>query len=60
MPDALSKTIPIWCAVMNRLLFGDQGQAIRLYTPVTVVAPSEQSQIESRLDEFVSDAKVYP
>ncbi|KAI4237968.1 MAG: hypothetical protein LQ349_001429 [Xanthoria aureola] len=57
MPDALSKTIPIWCAVMNRLLFGDQGQDLRLHTPVTVVAPSEQSQIESRLDEFVSDAK---
>ncbi|CAL8582209.1 tRNA A64-2'-O-ribosylphosphate transferase [Xanthoria parietina] len=57
MPDALSKTIPIWCAVMNRLLFPDQGQDIRLETPTTVVAPSEQSQIESRLDVFVSDAK---
>ena len=45
---------------MNRLLFADQGQDLRLHTPVTVVAPSEQSQIESRLDEFVSDAKVYP
>ncbi len=60
MPDALSKTIPIWCAVMNRLLFPDQGQDIRLETPTTVVAPSEQSQIESRLDVFVSDAKVCP
>lgn len=60
MPDALSKTIPIWCAVMNRLLFGDKDQAIRLHTPTTVVAPSEQSQIESRLDEFVSEARVRP
>ncbi|KAI4280230.1 MAG: hypothetical protein L6R38_004617 [Xanthoria sp. 2 TBL-2021] len=58
MPDALSKTIPIWCAVMNQLLFGEQGQDIRLHTPTTVVAPSEQSQIESRLHGFISDAKV--
>ncbi|KAI4252935.1 MAG: hypothetical protein L6R42_007771 [Xanthoria sp. 1 TBL-2021] len=57
MPDALSKTIPIWCAVMNRLLFDDQGQNIGLQTPTAVVAPSEQSQIEFRLDGFVADAK---
>ncbi|KAL8666959.1 MAG: hypothetical protein Q9168_007370 [Polycauliona sp. 1 TL-2023] len=56
MPDALSKTIPIWCAVMNRLLFSDQNQDIGLITPATVVGSSEHSQIESRLDAFVSNA----
>ncbi len=58
MPDALSKTVPIWCAVMNRLLFDRLDQVIGLHTPMNVVAPSERSQIESRLDSFVSEAKV--
>ncbi|KAL8994607.1 MAG: hypothetical protein Q9169_005469 [Polycauliona sp. 2 TL-2023] len=57
MPDALSKTIPIWCAVMNRLLFGARHRATGLYTPPAVVGPSEQSQIESRLDGYVSNAQ---
>ncbi|KAL8847301.1 MAG: hypothetical protein Q9221_007646 [Calogaya cf. arnoldii] len=57
MPDALSKTVPIWCAVMNRLLFGQHGCDIGLHIPTTVVGPSEQSQIECHLDGFVSDAK---
>ncbi|KAL8805670.1 MAG: hypothetical protein Q9182_001814 [Xanthomendoza sp. 2 TL-2023] len=38
MPDALSKTIPIWCSA--------------------VVGASEHSQIEARLDAFVSSAKL--
>ncbi|KAL8828085.1 MAG: hypothetical protein Q9170_006751 [Blastenia crenularia] len=54
MPDALSKTVPIWCAVMNRLLFdGESG----FCTPESVVGRSEHSQIEARLDRFVSEAK---
>ncbi|KAL8816639.1 MAG: hypothetical protein Q9223_004387 [Gallowayella weberi] len=57
MPDALSKTIPIWCAVINRLLFG-RDHGIGLYTPQTVVGGSEHSQIEARLDAFVSSAKL--
>ncbi|KAL8839468.1 MAG: hypothetical protein Q9176_004464 [Flavoplaca citrina] len=57
MPDALSKTVPIWCAVMNRLLFDDDGHDDGLNTPMTVVSRSEQSQIESRLNAFVLDAK---
>ncbi|KAL8893842.1 MAG: hypothetical protein Q9192_004867 [Flavoplaca navasiana] len=59
MPDALSKTVPIWCAVMNRLLFDDHGHDDGLNTPMSVVSRSEQSQIESRLKAFVLDAKVW-
>ena len=43
---------------MNRLLFDHQDQVIGLDTPIGVVAPSERSQIVSRLDNFVSEAKV--
>ncbi|KAL8728044.1 MAG: hypothetical protein Q9166_005644 [cf. Caloplaca sp. 2 TL-2023] len=57
MPDALSKTIPIWCAVLNRLLFDKENQDVGLYTPETVLGPSEHSQIEARLENFVSVAK---
>lgn len=58
MPDALSKTIPIWCAVFNRLLFPDAEPLDELCTPEDVVGPSEHSQISQRIDGFVQDAKV--
>jgi tRNA A64-2'-O-ribosylphosphate transferase len=58
MPDALAKTIPIWCVVINRLLFGHKGDQTELYTPRNAVGLSEHAQIESRLDGFVQDAKV--
>jgi tRNA A64-2'-O-ribosylphosphate transferase len=54
MPDALSKTVPIWCAVWNRVLFPEKMDAHTLYTPPQCVSPSEHSQIEQRLDDFVS------
>ncbi len=58
MPDALSKTIPIWCAVINRVLFPDNHDAHQLHTPPKVVSASEKAQIEARLDEFVGQLKV--
>ncbi|KAL9050600.1 MAG: hypothetical protein Q9206_005023 [Seirophora lacunosa] len=58
MPDALSKTVPIWCAVMNSLLFGKNCECAGIYTPDEVVSPSEHSQIEARLDTFIQEAKV--
>ena len=58
MPDALSKTIPIWCAVLNRLLFEDDGDMQNLQTPEWAVGASEHAQIEARLDDFVQGAKV--
>ena len=58
MPDALSKTIPIWCAVINQLLFNQDSQSIRVHTPESVISRSEHSQIENRINGFVEEAKV--
>lgn len=58
MPDALSKTVPIWCAVINRLLFEDVLESHRVHTPNEVVGASEHAQIEARIDGFVAEAKV--
>ena len=58
MPDALSKTVPIWCTVINRLLFADMPTSHQLLIPEDIVGPSEQSQIEAKLDSFVANAKV--
>ncbi|KAL3427890.1 tRNA a64-2 -o-ribosylphosphate transferase [Phlyctema vagabunda] len=53
MPDALSKTIPIWCSVLNHLLFPSNPQFHSLYTPPQVVSESEHSQIAALLPSFV-------
>ena len=58
MPDALAKTIPIWCAVINRLLFPDEVTACELFTPNDIVGASEHTQIEARLSTFVDETKV--
>ena len=58
MPDALSKTVPIWCVVLNRLLFEDRPDSHELRVPEDAVGASERSQIESRIDGLVNDAKV--
>lgn len=58
MPDALSKTVPIWCAVMNRLLFPEMPESHLLQTPSCVVGRSEHAQIEAELGSFVEAAKV--
>lgn len=54
MPDALSKTVPIWCAVLNRLLFGEG----EVHVPEHVVGESEKAQMESRVKGWVEDARV--
>lgn len=51
MPDALSKTIPIWCCVLNRALFPDQPECHDLYVPPNAVSDSEKSQMISRIPE---------
>ena len=58
MPDALSKTIPIWCAVINLLLFGETPESHKLRTPKDLVDTSEHAQIQALLQEFVEDVKV--
>ncbi|KAI1753410.1 initiator tRNA phosphoribosyl transferase [Xylaria castorea] len=53
MPDALSKTIPIWCCVLNRVLFPEASGLHQLHTPPNVVSRSEHSQAEARIPEHV-------
>ena len=57
MPDALSKTIPIWCAVLNAASSQRYGQpsssSILITLPEDVVSPSEQEQIVSRIGSWV-------
>ncbi|KAL2179125.1 tRNA A64-2'-O-ribosylphosphate transferase [Thermothelomyces heterothallicus CBS 202.75] len=54
MPDALSKTVPTWCAVLNRALFPSLADSHELYTPPNAVSASEASQIAALLPGFVS------
>ena len=58
MPDALSKTVPIWCAVFNRALFPEKTEFHAVRFPPNVLGASEESQIENRIGDFVSSLKV--
>jgi tRNA A64-2'-O-ribosylphosphate transferase len=53
MPDAFSKTVPIWCAVLNRALFPEQRQLHHLQLQGCGLPASEIAQIESRIDDFL-------
>lgn len=55
MPDALSKTIPIWCAVLNRLLFGEG----EVHVPEHLVGESERAQMNARIEGWVEEARVW-
>ncbi|KAI0028827.1 tRNA A64-2'-O-ribosylphosphate transferase [Vararia minispora EC-137] len=65
LPDALSKTIPIWCAVINRAVvlrarmskcgLNLEDWDVALYTPPGAVSSQERSQIELRLDQWALD-----
>ncbi|KAL4800198.1 tRNA A64-2'-O-ribosylphosphate transferase [Aspergillus venezuelensis] len=57
MPDALSKTIPIWCAVFNRTLFPLETAYHSVELPPNYLGASEESQIENRIDGFVHSLK---
>jgi tRNA A64-2'-O-ribosylphosphate transferase len=57
MPDALSKTIPIWCSVINRVLFPSESQFHELYTPPRVVSNTEHAQIFALLPSFEASLK---
>ncbi|OAL22651.1 hypothetical protein AYO22_07209 [Fonsecaea multimorphosa] len=54
LPDAFSKTVPIWAAVINKALFPEIPSAHRLQAPPPPndLGPSEISQIEARLEGF--------
>lgn len=54
MPDALSKTVPIWCAVLNAASLKRNGKPIAtpLTLPEHVVSPSEREQIASKVAQW--------
>ncbi|KAJ7650563.1 initiator tRNA phosphoribosyl transferase [Roridomyces roridus] len=59
IPDALSKTVPIWCAVINRAVKevypqGKDEWDTNLYTPPAAVSNQEHDQIDRRLDGWAS------
>ncbi|KAI0004031.1 initiator tRNA phosphoribosyl transferase [Xylariaceae sp. FL0662B] len=55
MPDALAKTLPIWCCVLNRVLFPDfDCHYHALHTPPAAVSPSEHAQIAARIPSHVA------
>jgi tRNA A64-2'-O-ribosylphosphate transferase len=64
IPDALSKTIPIWCAVINRAIArispstASDDWDLSLYTPPQVVSAQEHAQIEARLDAWADELAV--
>lgn len=57
MPDALSKTIPVWCTVLNRVLFSDREDSHTLVIPSQSVSESEYTQIEDHLVLFTEQLK---
>ncbi|EJD40323.1 initiator tRNA phosphoribosyl transferase [Auricularia subglabra TFB-10046 SS5] len=58
LPDALAKTVPIWCAVINcaisRRFHVGQWQT-ELFTPPATVSASEHDQIKSHIEEWANE-----
>ncbi|EIE75704.1 initiator tRNA phosphoribosyl transferase [Rhizopus delemar RA 99-880] len=53
IPDALSKTIPIWCCTINRAVHRIRPREawdIDFHSLPSVVSPSEHAQIESKIE----------
>lgn len=67
IPDSLSKTVPIWCAVINRAILCLYPETtslsniewdVNLYTPPGAVSSQEHHQIEQRLDGWANTLAV--
>lgn len=52
MPDALSKTVPIWCAVLNSFMYPEEAKV--LYTPPKCISQSEHDSIRERIPQLVN------
>lgn len=62
IPDALSKTVPIWCAVLNYLILEEEGQSWPfdreiLFVPPGTVPDSERERISQKIPELVENLK---
>lgn len=61
IPDALSKTVPIWCCVMNRATHKLYQHAnwtdgdLELFLPRSVVSRNEHARILTQIDAWVED-----
>lgn len=63
LPDSFSRTIPIWCCVMNRIVQRYRNDAdaesdeaqwdTSLYTPASIVSPEEYAEILALIDSRV-------
>ncbi|KAM3554615.1 hypothetical protein MY1884_006031 [Beauveria asiatica] len=53
MPDALSTTIPVWCAVLNRVLLPQHPLSRKLFLPPSL-PPTTHAQIAALLPGFVA------
>lgn len=62
LPDALAKTVPIWCAVVNGAVlkrFPDKdGWDTALYTPPGAVSAQEHAQIARRIGAWAEGLAV--
>lgn len=55
IPDALAKTVPLWCAVLNRaisLRFHDASWPVMLWALPSAVASSEHAQMEALVEGY--------
>ncbi|GEQ72457.1 hypothetical protein JCM33374_g6144 [Metschnikowia sp. JCM 33374] len=66
MPDALSKTVPIWCAVLNYIMFEDDAPSGQweslvkdnwLCTPAEMVSRSEHSSIVKLIPQHAREVQ---
>ena len=55
MPDALSKTVPIWCSVINRFV---SEKWTKTSFPEEAVSEQEISSIERLIPSFMNSFKV--
>ena len=65
LPDALSKTVPIWCTVINRALSMNTRHSLEvvswdseLHTPSGSVSENERSHITRLLDSWAEQLTV--
>lgn len=63
MPDALSKTVPIWCTVINIAIQLRREEEMddwdmTLYLPPNIVSPSEREQIQAMLPTWAAALEV--
>ena len=64
LPDSFSRTIPIWCCVMNRIVVKYRDELgmndgniddwdTQLYTPSSIISPEEHTEISNLIDSRV-------